>query len=94
MRPHELPDIPQVLLRRSGYVLAMAALHGCRDLVLGAWGCGVFRNDPALVAGAFAGHLRDARWRRQFGRIVFAVFDPAHAHATFDAFERAFATGD
>ena len=31
-------------------MLAVAAAHEHRVLVLGAWGCGVFRNDPALVA--------------------------------------------
>ena len=35
-------------------VLAVARDQGHRALVLGAWGCGVFRNDPAQVAAAFA----------------------------------------
>ncbi|MGC3972324.1 MAG: TIGR02452 family protein [Pirellulales bacterium] len=56
--PDELPLIPAVFLRRSEYVLALAAAHGHRQLVLGAWGCGVFRNDPQIVAEAFAAHLR------------------------------------
>ncbi|MFF2812578.1 TIGR02452 family protein [Streptomyces sp. NPDC058000] len=49
---------------------------GYRQLVLGAWGCGVFRNEPAQVAEAFAGLLlpggRFAGW---FTRVVFAVPD-------------------
>jgi uncharacterized protein (TIGR02452 family) len=56
-RPAELPAIPGVFRRRSEYVLALAASRGYRQLVLGAWGCGVFRNDPRVVAGAFAAHL-------------------------------------
>jgi len=31
----------------------LAAAHGYTRLVLGAWGCGVFRNDPEVVAAAF-----------------------------------------
>jgi len=44
-RPEELAQIPEVFERRCDYVLALAASHGYKNLVLGAWGCGVFRND-------------------------------------------------
>ena len=43
-----------ILKRRIGKILALACSQGCDALVLGAWGCGVFRNDPAVVAGIFA----------------------------------------
>ena len=42
------------MLGRMEKVLALALVHGHEVLVLGAWGCGVFGNDPALVAGWFA----------------------------------------
>ena len=59
--------------------------------MLGAWGCGVFRNDPAVIADAFAFALGDDRpWRRCFDRIVFAVYDPSDSRATFAAFDRRF----
>src|SRR5262245_11597172 len=61
-RPEEVPHVPDVFRRRSEYVLALAASHGYRQLVLGAWGCGVFRNHPAVVAAAFSGHLRHGAW--------------------------------
>ena len=44
--------------RRAGKALALTAHHWCEALVLGAWGCGVFQNDPATVARAFADYLR------------------------------------
>lgn len=84
-RPHELQAIPEVLRQRSEYVLALAAAHGCRRLVLGAWGCGVFGNDPAVVAGAFANHLQGA-WARRFERVVFSVLDNSATLDTFQAF--------
>ncbi|MEK8016357.1 MAG: TIGR02452 family protein, partial [Candidatus Parabeggiatoa sp.] len=49
--------IPQVLQERSSKILSLAASYGCDALVLGAWGCGVFRNDPEMVAKAFYEHL-------------------------------------
>jgi uncharacterized protein (TIGR02452 family) len=89
-RPHELPLIPDVLRKRSEYVLALTASHGYRHLVLGAWGCGVFRNDPEVVAEAFLGHLRQGgAWFGRFERIVFSVLDTSPAMETFAAFQRA-----
>jgi len=90
-RPEELPHIPEVFRRRSEYVLALAARQGYKHLVLGAWGCGVFRNDPAVVAAAFMGHLRDKAWCGRFERIVFSVLDTSPSQETFAAFQRALA---
>lgn len=88
-RPAELPLIPETLRRRSEYVLALAAAHGYRRLVLGAWGCGVFRNDPTVVAESFATHLRRGLWSTRFERVVFSVLDTSAAQMTFSAFEEA-----
>ena len=90
-RPEELPLIPETFQRRSAYVLALAAAMGCDCLVLGAWGCGVFRNDPAVVAGAFRDWLSAEAWQGRFRRIVFSVLDRSEEKETFKAFERAFA---
>ena len=46
--------IRSLLLERARRVLAVAAAKGHDALVLGAWGCGVFKNDPAVVADVFA----------------------------------------
>lgn len=88
-RPEELFQIPEVFRRRSEYVLALAASKGYRRLVLGAWGCGVFRNDPAVVAAAFVSHLRDRAWSRRFERVVFSVWDPSPSGETLRAFQSA-----
>lgn len=49
-RPAEVPQILPVMRRRAEYTLKVALDNGEKHLVLGAWGCGVFRNDPAGVA--------------------------------------------
>ncbi|GIJ17281.1 TIGR02452 family protein [Micromonospora gifhornensis] len=71
-QPEHTTDVPAVLVRRARRVLQAAAAHGHRTLVLGAWGCGVFRNDPAAVAGAFADALEMVD---RFDRVVFAIRD-------------------
>ena len=86
-RPADLPRVPEVLARRTDRVLAVAAAHGHRRLVLGAWGCGVFGNDPAQVADIFAAALARAPW---FGEVVFAVLDHHRDTPTYRAFARAF----
>jgi uncharacterized protein (TIGR02452 family) len=91
-RPEELDHIPDVLRRRSEGVLALAASEGFSSLVLGAWGCGVFRNDPAMVAAIFADHLKGL-WAGRFRRIAFSVFDTSADHETFNAFRRTFEVG-
>ncbi|MEU8437949.1 TIGR02452 family protein [Streptomyces sp. NPDC029216] len=86
--PERAPEIPAALARRAGRVLETAALHGYRELVLGAWGCGVFRNDPAEVAQAFRRPLT-GRFAGTFDRVVFAVLD--RNPGPREAFTRAFA---
>ncbi|MGW0120843.1 TIGR02452 family protein [Streptomyces sp. NPDC003327] len=87
----ELADrIPAALAARAERVLETAAACGYRRLVLGAWGCGVFRNDPAVVAGAFLDHLTGAgRFAGHFDEVVFGVLDRAADSPTRAAFTRA-----
>ncbi|MFI7702080.1 TIGR02452 family protein [Nonomuraea sp. NPDC049480] len=85
--------IRQALHERAGRVLAVAAHHGAGVLVLGAWGCGVFRNDPREVAGAFHAHLAgDGAFAAVFERVVFAVWDRMPESANRAAFAERFTT--
>jgi len=85
------PAIRETLRRRAGQVLALCEHRGHRTLVLGAWGCGVFRNEPAEVADAFGSWLEAPRFRRSFERVVFAIYDRTREGKTRAAFERRFA---
>ncbi|MFE7983469.1 TIGR02452 family protein [Streptomyces cellulosae] len=90
--PERVGEVPGVLVRRAGRVLETAAHHGYRRLVLGAWGCGVFRNDPAQVAEAFRTHLGPGgRFEGAFAHVVFGILDRTREGATQTAFERTFA---
>jgi uncharacterized protein (TIGR02452 family) len=89
-QPEHAEEVPNVLRRRARRVLEVAAAHGHHTLVLGAWGCGVFRNDPSIVAAAFAEALRQVG---PFDRVVFAVRDSAPGTPAYVAFEAAFSAG-
>jgi putative RNA 2'-phosphotransferase len=78
-------EVTRTLGRRAELVLAVAAHHGATHLVLGAWGAGVFGNDPEIVARAFAEPLRGG-FAGAFDEVVFAVPDPSGAnHRAFAA---------
>lgn len=89
--PGAAPAIQDTLRRRAEHVLRVAAHHGHRTLVLGAWGCGVFRNDPSEVASVFSDHLGSPRFQGAFDRVVFAIYDRTREQSTLGAFKKRFA---
>lgn len=72
---------------RGQKILQTAAAHGTDILILGAFGCGAFRNPPSVVARAyrelldqFDGYLR---------RVEFAVHCSARDSRNYEAFQAA-----
>lgn len=82
--------VERAFRRRAGYVLAVCAAHGHRNLLLGAWGCGVFRNDPVLAADAFGAWLESDAFAGAFDSVVFAVYGRASEDANVRAFRARF----
>lgn len=72
--------------QRARCILSVAAAHGAQILVLGAFGCGAFRNDPKVVARAYANVLKDCR--KYFDLVEFAVFCRDFETENYDAFRR------
>jgi len=90
-QPEHAADVPAVLGQRARRILEVAAAHGHRTVVLGAWGCGVFRNDAVTVANAFAEALQAAD---RFDRVVFAIRDGLAGTPVYGAFVQRFGGGD
>lgn len=84
-QPQHLSSVPNVLATRAKLVLRLAAHYQHRTLVLGAWGCGVFRNSPELVAQTFA-DLLFGMFVGAFEQVVFAVYDKSPKQEVFSAF--------
>ena len=59
---------------RIDRVLEIARAYGYRSLVLGAWGCGAFHNDPVAIAGFFR-HALTGRFLGAFDDAHFAITD-------------------
>lgn len=90
--PELLSQLVPTMRQRLRLVLAVAARHEIEALVLGAWGCGVFANDPAQMAQLFAEALAEPAIRGRFRRLEFAIFDPKPPHAVLRAFEHELAS--
>lgn len=89
--PRNLGQVEPVLKRRAELVLRIARAQQVTRLVLGAWGCGVFRNDPRQVAAIFAGLLKaPGKYSGVFSEVVFAVYDRSMDQATYRAFAEIF----
>ena len=68
------PESGDLLQRRIHRVLAIAQAFGYSTLVLGAWGCGAFGNDPRRTAVDFRSALEN-EFPGAFSDIVFAITD-------------------
>lgn len=68
------PEAGDLLQRRIHRVLSVAQAFGHSVLVLGAWGCGAFANDPHRTALDFRQAL-ETDFRGAFSDIVFAITD-------------------
>ncbi|PXX45455.1 TIGR02452 family protein [Undibacterium pigrum] len=88
--PERVNEVASVMLNRVNLVLALALQHGHQHLVLGAWGCGVFGNDPGDVANYFLQALSPGSvFHGAFKNIAFAVLDKKNT-GSFQAFETRF----
>lgn len=77
-------DLRTLFEMRWRCILAVAARHEADVLILGAFGCGVFANPPALVADAFNSVVPE--FRNHFETIEFAVYSSSKAESNYRAF--------
>ncbi|MBT2621450.1 TIGR02452 family protein [Chryseobacterium sp. ISL-6] len=70
--PERIGEILNAMDMRMDKMFALALEKGNETLILGAWGCGVFRNDPKEIAGLFKKYLQ-GKYKNKFKRTVFAV---------------------
>ena len=88
-------EYEQMMYDRITGLLKCVAYLGYKNLVLGAWGCGAFGNDAAVISDLFYKALKelDYNGRSQsdlFRRIDFAVLDRTKEQYNFKEFSRNF----
>lgn len=72
-------------------VLKAGICSGKQNLVLGAFGCGMFGNPPEEVAEIFREQLSSEEFRGAFANVVFAILGPARNREAFFAMTRGLA---
>ena len=85
----------EMVYHRIMGMLKCAGYFGYKNLVLGAWGCGAFRNDARVMSDLFYKALKEMdfggmRENDFFRRIDFAVLDRTEALYNFKEFYRNF----
>ena len=83
--PYEIYQ--RTLFDRLQFVIDVAAAEQVQTLILGAFGCGVFANDPKDVAAGFAAALSSETGKR-IPQVLFAI--PDRTSSTFQTFAETF----
>jgi len=73
-------------VKRAIHMLTCAAAKGADILILGAFGCGAFQNNPEVVARAYKTALQE--FPRVFEQIEFAVYCPPGSRRNYDVFTK------
>ncbi len=87
------PESGDLLQWRIQRVLEVASSLGYEALVLGAWGCGAFHNDPHRTARDFRFALEND-YCGVFSEVVFAIADWSPERRYLGPFRDVFAEGD
>lgn len=75
LREHSISNMELygIHVKRAVHIMTVAALFQTDVLILGAFGCGAFRNNPEIVAQAYRDVVK--QFDGYFYRIEFAVYD-------------------
>lgn len=73
-----------IMKNRMRYILELFAEKGTKELILGAFGCGVFKNDPKDIARIWKELLLEDGYGAPFDKITFSVLeDRNQSYKTF-----------
>ena len=79
----------EILYRRICAIIKCAVVNGYKFLVLGAWGCGDFGNDPKLISDLFYDAFQTIG-TSDFEIVEFAVLCKSERSRNFTAFSERF----
>ena len=89
-KPLPREKLEETLNRRIRNILEVAIAYNVDCLVLGAFGCGAFNNDPKMVAECFHELLKAKGYGCFFRKVVFAI-KKARVNVNFEVFSKVLA---
>lgn len=75
------------LLVRATKILQVANENGHTNIILGAWGCGAFGNNPGMVANVFKVALEQVP---AFEHVCFAIYDTRTPPILYETFRKVY----
>jgi uncharacterized protein (TIGR02452 family) len=81
-KPETIRQFDETMSRRIEQIIKVAIANGADHLVLGAFGCGVFKNPPELVADIMYDYLVNKGYGYYFKQVTFAMNDSKNKNAT------------
>lgn len=81
-------ELEALLTARIQRIFEIAVREGNEVLILGAFGCGAFKNPPEIVAKVFYHVMQD--YLCYFDVIEYAVYHTEHERANYEAFSKTF----
>lgn len=79
-------NVYPIMYNRMKYILELFVLNKCTDIILGAFGCGVFGNDPHDIAQIWEMLLYDEGFIQCFDSITFSVLDNSKEKVNINSF--------
>lgn len=81
-------EVYEIHKKRARKILDVALDNGHTTIVLGAFGCGAFGNDPKTVARAWKEVVDEYKYK--FNKIEFAVYSPGEESYNYKTFKEIF----
>ena len=73
------PELVEPIKNKIRTIFRIGLLHGHDSLVLGALGCGAFRNSPSHIARLFHEVMEEKEFKNKYRLLLFAILDDHNA---------------
>jgi len=90
VQPDQVDEAKQIMENRMSKLVALMINRSYEYLILGAYGCGVFKNDPADVASTWYDLFIGRNLRTYFKEIHFSIYELSSSDQNMKEFTRVF----